>query len=94
MLEGVNRDVLGFGSPKQRHLGFGSPKSDTCATCDKGYECDAHKHRAELAFDMQKKDKEKASSDSEYNYITFDLQKTLPLVPKLSTSVAFYLRQL
>jgi len=77
----------------QFNLGFGSPKSDTCTTCDSGVESQEHKHRANLAFEMQKRDKEKAANDIQHKFITFDLQKTLPL-PKLSTSVAFYLRQL
>ena len=81
------------------NLGFGSPKSDTCNMCDQ--KCEAseavamHKERADLAFKMQAQDKALANdpgTDQQVHFITFDLQKTLPL-PKLSTSVAFYLRQ-
>ena len=38
-------------------------------------------------------DRTLAAEDDDIAYITFDMQKTLPL-PKLSTSIAFYLRQL
>jgi len=40
-----------------------------------------------------KEDRKVAAEHDNIAYITFDMQKTLPL-PKLSTSVAFYLRQL
>jgi len=75
------------------NLEFGSPKSDTCSACDNldSISTPAHKERANEAFERQKSDK-KQSSDSQQIYITFDLQQTLPL-PKLSTSKAFYLRQ-
>ena len=49
--------------------------------------------RASEAFAEQNIVKELASKDKSVVYITFDLQKTLPL-PKLSTVMAFYLRQL
>jgi hypothetical protein len=73
------------------NLGFGSPRSDTCSLCDAGKD-ERHEARAALAFEAQKLDKTKARSDSKTVFVTFDLQKTLPL-PKLSTSKAFYLRQ-
>jgi len=76
----------------QFNLGFGVPKSDTCTQCDLGVSSE-HKAAAEEAFAVQKQDKEMAKSTDSVYYITFDLQKTLPL-PKLSTSIAFYLRQL
>jgi len=50
-----------------------------------------HKQRADEVFEVQKHDK-KLSAESKLLCITFDLQQTLPL-PKLSTSKAFYLRQ-
>ena len=40
-----------------------------------------------------KADRRLAAEDDSAAYMTFDMQKTLPL-PKLSTSIAFYLRQL
>jgi len=75
------------------NLGFGSPKSDTCSACDNldSISTPAHKERANEAFEEQKSDK-RIATDSQQIYITFDLQQTLPL-PKLSTSKAFYLRQ-
>jgi hypothetical protein len=74
------------------NLGFGSPKSDTCAVCDLGAD-EAHKRQADKAFEIQRQDKKIAETTSDTFFITFDLQKTLPL-PKLTTSVAFYLRQI
>jgi len=74
------------------NLGFGSPRTDTCTTCDKSSDgCQEHKQKADYAFDVQKKDRLTAASSDNVQYITFDLQKSLPL-PKLSTSTAFYLR--
>lgn len=71
------------------NLGFGSPKSDTCSVFDRnGGDADHKKH----ATHAKKQDKEAQGNENIY-FITFDLQKTLPL-PKLSTSIAFYLRQL
>jgi len=96
------RKVEPVSLPTYRHifcsnfnLGFGTPKSDTCAVCDTG-DTDANtalKQRAEQAFDAQRRDRLRAQSSDDIYMITFDLQKTLPL-PKLSTSVAFYLRQI
>jgi len=73
------------------NLGFGSPRSDTCSVCDAGKD-DEHERRARLAFEAERVDKVVARGDSKIVYATFDLQKTLPL-PKLSTSISFYLRQ-
>ena len=52
-----------------------------------------HKLKAASAFAQQALEKEDAKKNLETVYITFDLQKTMPL-PKLSINVAFYLRQL
>jgi len=76
----------------QFNLGFGSPKSDTCTVCDIGVNAE-HKAAAEHAFVIQKQDRELAKTNDNTYYITFDLQKTLPL-PRLTTSIAFYLRQI
>ena len=73
------------------NLGFGSPKSDTCKVCDSKESNDEHVERYKAAFEEQKRDRNLANEGS-ILYINFDMQKTLPL-PKLSTSVAFYLRQ-
>ena len=76
------------------NLGFGSPRSDTCATCDKADgDVSEHIQKANAAFEVQKNDRLKAENEDGVHYISFDLQKTLPL-PKLSTSTAFYLRQI
>ena len=51
--------------------------------------------RKDLGFKVQAYDKNlavNASADQPVHYVTFDLQKTMPL-PKLSTSIASYLRQ-
>ena len=73
-------------------MGFESPKSDTCAVCDRHEIYEEHKTRAKLAFEMQRKDKDTVLRNLRQYYIAFYLQKTLPL-PKLSTGIAFYLRQ-
>ena len=76
------------------NLGFGSPSSDTCAVCEVSSKSnDEHKRKFSLAFEQQRKDRTQAASEQNVTYITFDLQKTLPL-PKLSVGPAFYLRQL
>ena len=76
------------------NLGFGNPKSDTCAKCDSQDSISMeHKGRADVAFLAMKNDRTQAQTTDEVTYITFDMQKTMPL-PKLSTSVAFYVRQL
>lgn len=74
------------------NLGFGNPKSDTCARCTLGEDAD-HLSNAQIAVQMMKADRSKAMSSTSSHFITFDLQKTMPL-PKLSVSVAFYLRNL
>ena len=77
------------------NLGFGSPRSDTCCKCEASNSADIarHKEMAEVAFQQQRQDREEARTKSNVMYITFDLEKTLPL-PKLSVSKAFYMRQL
>ena len=75
----------------QFNLGFGSPKSDTCTVCDRGSDED-HKAAASASFAAAQQDREFAKNSDNVYYATFDLQKTLPL-PRLSTSIAFYLRQ-
>ena len=76
------------------NYGFGTPKSDTCSVCDNpdSINVSEHKDKANEAYEEMKRDKEKSQANSDMNFITFDLQKTLPL-PKLATSIAFYLRQ-
>ena len=75
------------------NLGFGSPRTDTCSKCDSQSGDDTHKQLAETAFKTMAEDRRRAKENADCHYITFDLQKTLPL-PKLSTSIAFYLRQI
>ena len=75
------------------NLGFGSPRSDTCSTCDLGVNNEEHKLRAQRAFRQQQIDRDAAKETNGLVFITFDLEKSLPL-PKISTGVAFYLRQL
>ena len=65
------------------NFGFGTPKSDTCAHCDLLTNED-HKHQASKAFEVQKEDKRYAELTDNAFFITFDVQKTMPL-PKLST---------
>lgn len=75
------------------NLSFGIPKSDTCSTCDAGNHTAEHEENYKTAFAQQKRDRVTASEDSKVCYLTLDLQQTMPL-PKLSTSKAFYLRQM
>jgi len=76
------------------NLNFGNPKSDTCSRCDSDQVSDTnHIQQYKNAFEVQRKDKEKVLLDCTICYLTMDLQQTMPL-PKLSTSKAFYLRQL
>ena len=76
------------------NLGFGNPRSDTCCTCSlDGPEKEAHVERANFANTTMSNDKKMAAGSKSTMFITFDLQKTMPL-PKLSESEAFYLRQL
>ena len=76
------------------NLGFGSPKSDTCNICDKVNNNDLKSHFDEVkeAASEMKADRHEARSHSGTVFMCFNLQQTMPL-PKLSTSVAFYLRQ-
>ena len=74
------------------NYGFGTPKSDTCSVCDLGIN-EEHKAAAAKAFSVQKLDRELAKKTDDMFFVTFDLQQTLPL-PRLTTNVAFYLRQL
>ena len=55
-------------------------------------ELEAHKKMADAAFEQQRLDRACARS-GDCVFITFDLEKTLPL-PKLSVSEVFYMRQL
>lgn len=75
------------------NLSFMQPKSDTCSTCDAGNGNEDHKENASFGFQSQKYDREMAQNNIESCYFTIDLQQTMPL-PKLTTSKAFYLRQL
>ncbi len=73
------------------NLGFGNPKSDTCSKCDdvNAENVALHKKLAATAMQQMKDDRERAKTTPYLIYITFDLQKTLPL-PKIPTSIAFY----
>ena len=51
------------------------------------------KLKAELALIAMKEDKKKAAESDDTLYITFDLQQLQPL-PRITTSIAFYLRKL
>lgn len=75
------------------NLSFGHPKSDTCTVCDAGENSLEHRENWEFAFHSQKVDRQIPSVDRRTCYVTLDLQQTMPL-PKLSTSKAFYLRQM
>lgn len=76
------------------NFGFGVPRSDTCIVCDKeDGDKDAHQAMYKKSFEQQKIDRKNAVEKENVHYMTFDLEKTLPL-PKMSTSIAFYLRQL
>nr|CAH7758580.1 unnamed protein product [Callosobruchus chinensis] len=75
------------------NLGFGHPKSDTCSTCDSGQGTEEHTEKYKLAFEKQKIDRALATENQHICYVTVDLQQTMPL-PKLTTSKAFYLRQM
>lgn len=75
------------------NLSFGYPKSDTCSTCDAGESNAEHVQNYHDAYDALKADREKVKTFDNLAYMTMDLQQTMPL-PRLSTSKAFYLRQL
>lgn len=72
---------------------FGAPRSDTCSTCDSGMDDAEHKENYEEAYQLQRIDRQNASNNPQLMYLTIDLQQTMPL-PKLTTSKAFYLRQM
>ncbi|CAG9773378.1 unnamed protein product [Ceutorhynchus assimilis] len=75
------------------NLSFGSPKSDTCSICDTGESKEEHKENYIAAINALKMDREKAKTLDNIVYITIDMQQTMPL-PKITTSKAFYLRQM
>ena len=52
-----------------------------------------HLQQKELAQKKMKDDKKRAAESDDLLYITFDLQQLQPL-PRISTSIAFYLRKL
>ncbi|KAL0822827.1 hypothetical protein ABMA28_004824 [Loxostege sticticalis] len=86
-----------------------SLKKDTCSRCDafnnKIKNCTdegqeklkeerlKHLKRAEDLRENMKKDLLKAKTDENFECLTFDLEKTLPL-PRIPTSIVFYKRQL
>ncbi|CAH2003655.1 unnamed protein product [Acanthoscelides obtectus] len=75
------------------NLSFGYPKSDTCSIWDAGESNEEHVENYHEAYDALKTDREKVKGSYNLSYMTMDLQQTIPL-PRLSTSKAFYLRQL
>lgn len=75
------------------NLSFGHPKSDTCSTCDAGEANAEHVQNYQEAYESLKADRKKVHNSDNLAYLTMDLQQTMPL-PKLSTSKAFYLRQM
>lgn len=75
------------------NLSFREPRSDTCSVCDAGKADEAHLNNWKLAQSLMHADKEKAKTSENTYFITMDMQQAIPL-PKLSTSKAFYLRQL
>ena len=70
-----NHFNLNFRHPNSRHI------------CDAGGN-DGHCERAAKAFSAKKQDRFTAQQTDDVHFITFDMQKTLPL-PKLSTNIAF-----
>lgn len=91
-------------------LAFKKWKTDTCFTCDKydmklkaaendqernvlTTERNSHHLAAETAYTKKKEDKILAKENVNIKSLTFDLQQCLP-TPALSSSVAFYKRQL
>ena len=79
--------------PCQFNLGFRHPRTDVFPECDSGQGGESHIAAAKHAQEVMKEDRLKAKEIGGPVYISFDMQKTLPL-PKIPTSVAFYLRQL
>lgn len=75
------------------NLSFGQPRSDTCAICDANEADEHHAMMYRKAFDQQKIDRERAKKNGKVLFLTMDLQQVMCL-PKLTTSKAFYLRQL
>lgn len=75
------------------NLSFGQPRSDTCAKCDANEADEEHTKKYKLAFDKQKVDRAWARSNEKTVYLSIDLQQVM-ILPKLTTSRAFYLRQL
>lgn len=57
------------------------------------FDKDTHLKKAEEMRKHMKKDLLKAKTDKEFECLTFDLEKTLPL-PRIPTSIVFYKRQL
>lgn len=91
-------------------LSFKKPRVDTCYTCDKFKmqiqlcqeesvkidlirQHDNHKTLADQAYDMKRADTLMCKNNDTLQVYTFDLQQCLP-TPALSSSVAFYKRQL
>ena len=66
---------------------------NTCSTCDSGNANEEHKENYKAAFSLQVVDRNYAQNTDGICYLTMDMQQTLPL-PKLTTSKAFYLRQM
>lgn len=75
------------------NLSFGNPRSDTCSTCDAGGSNEEHKENYLAGFQALKHDRERVKHSSNMVYVTIDMQQTMPL-PKVTTSKAFYLRQM
>lgn len=75
------------------NLSFAHPKSDTCSTCDSNAMSEEHVENYNAAYNAMNSDREKVKNSKDICYLTIDLQQTMPL-PKLSTSKAFYLRQM
>ena len=81
------------------NLGFGCPRSDTCTTCDEYNGSETAKKIVEHQQDskpgdrLMAEDRERALSIPGINYITFNLEKCLPL-PRLTTRLVYYKRQL
>lgn len=74
------------------NLSFRTPRGDTCAVCD-AHQADEHEDNAMHAQLLLKSDKEHAKCIQDTIFITMDMQQAMVL-PKLTTSKAFYLRQL
>ena len=81
------------------NLGFGSPRSDTCSTCDEfkanetAIDIFNHKKDYEEGYRLMTEDREEALRTPGINFVTFDLEKCLPL-PKLTTGIVYYKRQI